>query len=96
MNNPHLYYFTEDESGQEWRILIAGEYEKFPDGSAIVADLEAIEYRTILKVVPEEEVPEEILAFVDSLLDDKDTALDIQRGYEEEGQHLIERGSNND
>jgi hypothetical protein len=91
MNKPHMYYWTEDDLGHQWRILIQGEYESYPDGNNIVADLEAVEYflMTDEKAYPETNVPDEITGFVESLLDDKDTYLDIQSGYEEEGQHLI-------
>jgi hypothetical protein len=86
-----MYYWTKDDLDHEWRILIAGEYERYPDGNNIVADLEAVEYylMTDSKAYPSTHVPDVILEFVEALLDDKDTYLDIQRGYEEEGQHLI-------
>jgi hypothetical protein len=88
-DNPHMYYWTKDEADREWRILLVGEYESYPDGNNIVADLYVAEYYYNGKTYSEELVPDEISGFADSLLDDKDTYLDIQREYESEGQHLL-------
>lgn len=84
MNNPQMYYWTKDNTGREWRVLLVGTYEEYEDGNNIVADLYAAEYWLVTeeKKYPEIHVPEEIRAFVDSLLDSKDTYLDIQRAYE--------------
>lgn len=91
MNNPHMYYWTKDSLDHEWRVLLVGDYESFEDGDAIVSELEVSEYWLMSdeKAYPEEKVPDEIRAFVESLLDNKDTYIDIQREYEKEGQHLL-------
>ena len=91
MNKPHMYYWTKDSLDHEWRVLLVGDYETFEDGDAIVSELNATEYWLVTdeKTYPETHVPDEIRAFVDSLLDDKDTYIDIQREYEKEGQHLL-------
>jgi len=89
MNKPHMYYWVKDELDREWRVLIQGEYEKFEDGNNIVADLEVSEYWLEGKIYQESDVPDEISGFVESLLDDVDTYKDIQREYEEAGQHLL-------
>ena len=90
MENPHMYYWTKDDRGHEWRILLVGQYENYEDGNNIVSELYAAEYYSLTdeKTYPEEGVPDEISGFADSLLDDKDTYLDIQREYEAEGQHI--------
>jgi hypothetical protein len=88
MNKPHMYYWNKDEADREWRILLAGEYEKYEDGNNIVADLEVMEYYYNGKTYSEELVPEEIVSFAEMLLDDKDTYKEIQNEYEKEGQHL--------
>ena len=98
MNKPHMYYWTNDETGTEWEILLVGDYEVFEDGDAIVSELEVKHYAktTIdegIKVKTYIDnflyVPEEIVVFAETLLDDKDTYIDIQREYEKEGQHLL-------
>lgn len=91
MNKPHMYYWTKDSLDHEWRILLVGDYETFEDGDAIVSELEVSEYWLVTdeKAYPETHVPDEIRAFADSLLDEKDTYIDIQREYEKEGQHLV-------
>jgi len=91
MKKPHMYYWTKDNLDHEWRILLVGEYEKYEDGNNIVSELDVAEYWLVTdeKAYPETHVPDEISAFVDSLLDDKDTYIDIQREYEKEGQHLL-------
>lgn len=91
MNKPHMYYWTKDEADREWRILLVGEYESYPDGNNIVADLYVAEYYYNGKIYSEELVPDEISGFADSLLDDVDTYKDIQREYEAEGQHIKQR-----
>jgi len=92
MNKPHMYYWTKDEVGTEWEILLVGDYEMFEDGDAIVSDLDVKHYAKItidegvkIKTYIDnpEYVPDEIVGFADTLLDDKDTYLDIQKDYEE-------------
>jgi len=85
---PKMYYWTKDSLGHEWRILLQGEYEEYPDGNNIVSDLEAIEYYLLTddKAYPPTHVPDVISEFVEMLLDDKDTYVDVQRAYEEEKQ----------
>ena len=85
MTNPHMYYWAKDSIGREWRILLVGIYEEYEDGNNIVADLDVDEYylMTNNEIYPLSRVPEEISGFVEALLDDKDTYLDIQREYEE-------------
>ena len=92
MNKPHMYYWTKDEVGTEWEILLQGDYETFDDGDAIVSELEVVHYA---KRVTDEGitfltyvnnflyVPEEIVSFAETLMDDKNTYLDIQKEYEE-------------
>jgi len=87
-DNPHMYYWTKDELDKEWRILLVGNYEKLEGGTAIVADLDVAEYWAEGEIYPPSRVPDEISGFVESLLEDKDTYIDIQREYEEAGQHL--------
>jgi hypothetical protein len=84
-----MYYWVNDNQEREWRVLLVGEYEKHEDGTAIVADLDVAEYWSWGHIYAPTDVPEEILGFVESRLDDKDTYLDIQREYEAEGQHLL-------
>ena len=86
-----MYYWIKDNLDHEWRVLLVGEYEKYEDGNNIVSELDVAEYWLVTdeKAYPETNVPDEIRAFVDSLLDDKDTYIDIQREYEKEGQHLL-------
>ena len=86
MRKPYMYYWTKDDLDHEWRILIAGDYESYPDGDSIVVDLTAVEYylMTDSKAYPEANVPDEITAFVEALLDDKDTYLEIQKSYEDD------------
>lgn len=83
---PHMYYWTKDNIGREWRILLEGNYEEYEDGNNIVADLDAVEYylTTNNEVYPLSRVPEEISGFAECLLDDGDTYLDIQKDYEKE------------
>jgi len=90
MKKPHMYYWTKDNLDHEWRILLVGEYEKYEDGNNIVSELDVAEYWLVTdeKAYPETHVPDEISGFVEMLLDDKDTYIDIQREYEKEGQHL--------
>ena len=92
MNKPHMFYWTKDEAGTEWEILLVGDYETFDDGDAIVSDLDVKHYAkttidegiTIKTIIDNPEyVPDEIVGFADALLDDKDTYLDIQKEYEE-------------
>lgn len=85
-----MYYWTKDNLDHEWRILLVGEYEKYEDGNNIVSELDVAEYWLVTdeKAYPETHVPDEISGFVEMLLDDKDTYIDIQREYEKEGQHL--------
>ena len=91
MNRPSMCYWVNDETGTEWEILLVGDYETFDDGDAIVSELEvkhyakiktdeAITFKTI--ITNPEYVPDEITGFADSLMDDKDTYIDIQREYE--------------
>ena len=82
MINPHMYYWTKDSLDHEWRILLVGDYETFEDGDAIVSELDVAEYWLEGKIYTPTDVPDEITGFVDSLLDDKDTYIDIQREYE--------------
>jgi DNA-binding ferritin-like protein (Dps family) len=84
-----MYYWVKDELDREWRVLLVGIYEKFEDGTAIVSELDVVEYYLEGKIYTPADVPDEITGFVDSLLDDKDTYIDIQREYEKEGQHLL-------
>jgi len=86
---PHMHYWVKDDNDRTWRILLMGEYEKYEDGTAIVADLYAAEYESKKKIYQEEQVPVEIRAFAESLLDDGDTYIDILKEYEEAGQHLL-------
>jgi hypothetical protein len=81
---PAMYYWTKDDLGHEWRILLQGEYEEYEDGNNIVSELEATEYylMTDEKAYPATNVPDVIVDFVEMLLDDKDTYVDIQREYE--------------
>jgi hypothetical protein len=88
-DNPHMYYWTKDELDREWRILLVGIYEKYEDGNNIVSELDVAEYWLEGEIYPPSRVPNEIRAFVEMLLDDKDTYTDIQREYEEAGQHLL-------
>ena len=83
---PSMYYLTKDDLGHEWRILLQGEYEEYADGNNIVSELEAIEYylMTDEKAYPATHVPDVIAEFVEMLLDDKDTYVDIQKAYEGE------------
>lgn len=89
MNKPHMYYWVKDELDREWRVLLVGIYEKFEDGTAIVSELDVVEYYLEGKIYTPTDVPDEISGFVESLLDDVDTYKDIQREYEAEGQHLL-------
>jgi hypothetical protein len=82
MINPHMYYWTKDELGREWRILLVGIYEEYSDGDNIVADLDVAEYWLEGTIYNPADVPDEISGFVDSLLDSSDTYTDIQREYE--------------
>jgi len=88
-NRPHMYYWVKDELGREWRLLIEGDYESYPDGNNIVSELEITEYYLKGKIYNEASVPEEISAFGESLVEDVDTYKDIQREYEAAGQHLL-------
>lgn len=83
-----MYYWTKDELDREWRVLLVGIYEKFEDGTAIVSELDVVEYYLEGKIYTPTDVPDEISGFVESLLDDVDTYKDIQREYEAEGQHI--------
>jgi hypothetical protein len=87
-----MYYWTKDEVGTEWEILLVGDYEMFEDGDAIVSELEVKHYAKItidegIKIKTyidnPEYVPDEIVGFAEVLMDDKDTYLDIQKDYEE-------------
>jgi hypothetical protein len=83
---PAMYYWTKDDLGHEWRILLQGEYEEYEDGNNIVTELEATEsyLMTDEKAYPATHTPDVIQDFVEALLDDKDTYVDIQRAYEGE------------
>ena len=83
-NKPHMQYWVNDEMGFEWEILLEGVYESYPDGTSIVADLDVAHYSQTKTIIDEDLVPAEIIAFAESLLDDKDTYLEIQKDYEEE------------
>lgn len=87
---PHMYYWVKDELSREWRVLVEGEYESYPDGNNIVSDLNAVEYwlsdengSRESNYYPESDVPPEILGFIESVLDDHKTYTEIQREYEE-------------
>lgn len=84
---PHMYYWVKDNLGREWRVLVEGEYESYPDGNNIVSELTAVEYYLneffFAGIKREEEVPPEILGFIESVLDDHKTYTEIQREYEE-------------
>ena len=88
MENPHMYYWTKDELGREWRILLVGIYEKYEDGNNIVSELDVAEYWLAGTIYTPTDVPDEISGFVEMLIDDHDTYKDIQREYEAAGQHL--------
>lgn len=89
MTKTVLGYFANDNLGREWRVTLQGEYESYPDGNNIVSELRPVEYfltdgngtRESFNF-PESEVPQEILDFVEALLDDKDTYLEVQANYE--------------
>ena len=89
MVNPHMYYWVKDELDREWRVLLVGIYEKFEDGTAIVSELDVAEYYLEGKIYTPTDVPDEISGFVDSLLEDKDTYIEIKKEFEEVGQHLL-------
>ena len=82
MIKPHMYYWVNDELGREWEILLEGEYEEYPDGNNIVADLEIVRYRLNKVVMLDGSIPQEIVDFAEMLLDSSDTYTDIQREYE--------------
>ena len=82
MIKPHMYYWVNDELGREWEILLEGEYEEYPDGNNIVADLEIVRYRLDKAVMLDGSIPQEIVDFAEMLLDSSDTYTDIQREYE--------------
>ena len=80
---PHMYYWVNDELGREWEILLEGEYEEYPDGNNIVADLEVTHYKMDKVEVPDgTRLPQEVVDFVEMLFDSTDTYTDIQREYE--------------
>lgn len=85
--NPHMYYWTKDNLDHEWRVLLVGEYEEYEDGNNIVSELEVSEYylMTDAKAYPEANVPDEIVGFAETLMDDPNTYLEIRAGYESEG-----------
>ena len=85
---PHMYYWYEEENGTKWELLIEGDYEKYEDGTAGVVDLDVKYYAKVItegvvSLVHEENVPDEILGFAESLLDSPTTEIEIQQGYEE-------------
>jgi len=82
MIKPHMYYWTKDELNREWEILLEGEYEEYPDGNNIVADLDVTHYKLNKVIVPVGLVPQEVLDFAEMLLDSTDTYTDIQREWE--------------
>ena len=82
MIKPHMYYWTKDELNREWEVLLEGEYEEYPDGNNIVADLDVTHYKLNKVIVPVGLVPQEVLDFAEMLLDSSDTYTDIQREYE--------------
>jgi len=86
-----MYYWIKDNLDHEWRILLVGIYEEYEDGNNIVSELDVAEYylMTDNEIYPPSRVPDEIVGFAETLMDDKDTYLDIQREYEKEGQHLL-------
>jgi len=77
-----MYYWTKDELNREWEILLEGEYEEYPDGNNIVADLDVTHYKLNKVIVPVGLVPQEVLDFAEMLLDSTDTYTDIQREWE--------------
>jgi hypothetical protein len=78
-----MYYWVNDELGREWEILLEGEYEEYPDGNNIVADLEVTHYKMDKVEVPDgTRLPQEVVDFVEMLFDSTDTYTDIQREYE--------------
>lgn len=79
---PHMYYWTKDELNREWEVLLEGEYEEYPDGNNIVADLDVTHYKLNKVIVPVGLVPQEVLDFAEMLLDSSDTYTDIQREWE--------------
>ncbi len=82
MIKPHMYYWTKDELNREWEVLLEGEYEEYPDGNNIVADLDVTHYKLNKVIVPVGLVPQEVLDFAEMLLDSSDTYTDIQREWE--------------
>jgi hypothetical protein len=82
MIKPHMYYWTKDELNREWEVLLEGEYEEYPDGNNIVADLDVTHYKLNKEIVAVDLVPQEVLDFAEMLLDSTDTYTDIQREYE--------------
>ena len=83
MIRPHMYYWTKDELNREWEILLEGDYEEYPDGNNIVADLEVTHYKVDKVEVPDgTRLPQEVVDFVEMLFDSADTYTDIQREYE--------------
>jgi len=85
--NPHMYYWTKDELGHEWRILLVGIYEEYEDGNNIVSELDVAEYYLVTdnEIYPPSRVPDEIVGFAEVLMDDPTTYLEIRAGYESEG-----------
>ena len=80
---PHMYYWVNDELGREWEVLLEGEYEEYPDGNNIVADLYVVHYKLNKVEVPDgTRLPQEVVDFAEMLLDSSDTYTDIQREYE--------------
>jgi len=86
MSKPYMYFWTKDDLGHEWRVLIAGEYETHADGNNLVTDLAAVQYylMTDSKAYPEANVPDAVTGFVDALLDDPSTYLYIQKSHEDD------------
>lgn len=91
MSKPSMCYWVNDETGTEWEVLLEGDYETFDDGDAIVSELYVKHYAKItidegikVKIYIDNflYVPEEIVVFAETLMDDKDTYIDIQREYE--------------
>jgi hypothetical protein len=93
MTRPSQCYWVNDEMGIEWRVLIEGDYETYPDGFSQVVDLEVISYTKITVdenilvetvVTNPNYVPQEIVDFAETLCEDTQTYKDVQESYEEE------------
>ena len=82
MNKPYMYYWTNDSFNREWRLLVEGRYEEYPDGNNIVSDLEVVEYWSEGDIFKEEDVLYEIVAFGESICEAREAYIDIQKEYE--------------